>query len=195
MMHLPAHIHITGGSGSGTTTLGRVLAARHGHRHLDTDDFFWEPTDPPFTVIRAPSERLRLLEVELDHLARPGGGRLADADRWVISGSLDRWGNPVVPRFDLVVWLTVPEDVRVARLRSRERTEFGPRIDPGGDMEEIHEGFIEWSRKYDTAGPEMRSHARHVEWTAQLPCPFVRIDGEVSVESTLARVEEFWARR
>ena len=197
MTNLPAHIHITGGSGSGTTTLGLAIAERYGHRLLDTDDFFWEPTDPPFTAIRPPSERIRLLEAELDHSASPGAGRpvSAGADRWIISGSLDRWGHPLIPRFDLVIWLTVPEEVRVDRLRARERAEFGARIDLGGDMNEIHEGFIEWSRKYDTAGLEMRSHARHAEWTARLSCPVIQIDGEVGVESTPARVEEFWAGR
>lgn len=193
MTNFPAHIHITGASGSGTTTLGRAIVQRYGHRLLDADDFLWEPTDPPFTAMRAPSERVRLLEGELDRMARRGAGPSvsAGADRWVISGSLSGWGDPLIPRFDLVIWLIVPEDVRVTRLRARERAEFGARIDLGRDMNEIHEGFIEWSRKYDTAGLEMRSHARHAEWTARLPCPFIQIDGEMGVESILARVEEF----
>ena len=197
MTKLPAHIHITGASGSGTTALGRAIAERHGHRLLDADDFLWEPTDPPFTAMRARSERVCLLEAELDRIARRGAGPpvSAGADRWVISGSLSGWGDPLIPRFGLVIWLTVPEDVRVTRLRARERAEFGDRIDPGGDMEEIHEGFIEWSRKYDTAGLEMRSHARHAEWSERLQCSFVQIDGEMGVESTLGRAEEFWAGR
>ena len=147
--------------------------------------------------MRAPSDRVRLLEAELDQLARGGAGRpgRSEPDRWVVTGSLSGWGDPIIPRFDLVIWLTVPEEVRVARLRSRERVEFGARIDPGGDMEGIHEGFIEWSRKYDTAGPEMRSHVRHEEWTARLPCPFVRIDGEMAVELAVATAEKFWAGR
>ena len=40
-------IHILGASGSGTTTLGRALAARLQCPHFDTDDCFWLPTDPP----------------------------------------------------------------------------------------------------------------------------------------------------
>lgn len=45
-------IHIFGASGSGTSTLGRAVAAGLGWRFLDTDDFFWLPTDPPFTTPR-----------------------------------------------------------------------------------------------------------------------------------------------
>ena len=46
------HIHVMGASGSGTTSLGRALADRLDIAHLDTDDFFWLPTDPPFTTPR-----------------------------------------------------------------------------------------------------------------------------------------------
>ena len=47
-MRLPNRIHILGASGSGTTTLASAIADEHGHRHLDTDDFFWIPTNPPY---------------------------------------------------------------------------------------------------------------------------------------------------
>jgi adenylate kinase family enzyme len=44
-----ASIHITGASGSGTSTLGQALAESVGCPWLDADDFFWLPTDPPYT--------------------------------------------------------------------------------------------------------------------------------------------------
>ena len=85
MPFLPDHIHITGGSGSGTTSLGRAIATRHGHRHLDTDDIFWEQTDPPYTTIRPQEERLRLLDEALvPDSAAPGG-------RWVLTGAVGTW--------------------------------------------------------------------------------------------------------
>ena len=45
-------IHIFGPSGSGTTSLGRQMALNWGFRQLDSDDFYWLPTDPPFTSKR-----------------------------------------------------------------------------------------------------------------------------------------------
>jgi len=45
---MPGRIHIFGASGSGTSSLAAALAARHGHRHVDTDDYFWLPTEPPY---------------------------------------------------------------------------------------------------------------------------------------------------
>ncbi len=50
-------VHIFGASGAGTSTLGRALADRHRLVHLDTDDFYWMPTDPPFTVLRLDGAR------------------------------------------------------------------------------------------------------------------------------------------
>ncbi|MCP4754781.1 MAG: hypothetical protein GY866_28215 [Proteobacteria bacterium] len=34
--------HITGASGSGTTTVGKVISEKTGFSHFDTDDFFPE---------------------------------------------------------------------------------------------------------------------------------------------------------
>ena len=205
MARLPDHIFITGASGSGTTTLGSAIADRHGHRHLDTDDYLWEPSDPPYTTLRAPIDRIRLMEAELDGVetgdgaaARESGSASQCGDptrapnRWVITGSLDGWGDVLIPRFDLVVWLLVPEEVRIARLQTRERADFGARIDPGGDMHEIYEAFIEYSRKYEHAGMEMRSRARHDAWTSRLPCPVARTHGDTSPGLVLAAVERFW---
>ena len=42
-------IHIFGASGSGTSTLGRAVAEKTGYAFLDSDDYIWAPTDPPFT--------------------------------------------------------------------------------------------------------------------------------------------------
>ena len=70
-------IHILGASGSGTTTLGAALAERFGVIHLDTDEYFWEPTDPPFQHPRARKQRQTLLAAALDAHSR-----------WTLSGSL-----------------------------------------------------------------------------------------------------------
>ena len=58
MRPLPDRIHILGASGTGTTTLASAIAAKHGHRHLDIDDFFWVPTDPPYREIRPRDQQL-----------------------------------------------------------------------------------------------------------------------------------------
>lgn len=86
-------IHIMGASGSGTTSLAVEMATRYGHRHLDTDDFFWMRTDPPFRMKRPAEERLALL--------RPA---FCEATSWVLSGSICGWGDPLIPEFALAVF-------------------------------------------------------------------------------------------
>jgi adenylate kinase family enzyme len=41
-------IHIMGASGAGVTSLGRALADALAVPHHDTDDYFWQPTIPPY---------------------------------------------------------------------------------------------------------------------------------------------------
>ena len=106
-MQMPSRIHIFGASGSGTTSLASALAAKHGHRRLDTDDFYWLPTEPFYQQTRAREVRLGLLR-----------SALAQFQSWVLSGSLWEWGDPLIPEFNLVVFLVVPMEVRLARLRA-----------------------------------------------------------------------------
>lgn len=75
-------IHITGASGSGTTTLGAAAADKLGAKHLDVDDFAWAHTEPPFMVRNEPEARSRMFMSAIDGI-----------ERWVLSGSLLRWGT------------------------------------------------------------------------------------------------------
>ena len=180
MMRLPDRIHIVGASGSGTSSLAAELAGRYGHRHLDTDDFYWRRTDPPFREKRPPEERLASLRTTFQ-----------EAKRWVVSGSLCGWGDPLIPEFELVVFLLVPTPVRLARLRAREIERYGRQaIAPGGALHEAHVEFLEWAGRYDTGDPEMRSRAMHEAWLAALPCSVVRLEGDLSI---VEQRERIWA--
>jgi adenylate kinase family enzyme len=176
-------IHILGASGSGTTTLGMVLSERGGYGQLDTDDYFWEPTDPPFQRPRDRHERQTLLAAALD--AHP---------RWGLSGSLCGWGDIFIPRFDLVLFLWVPTEVRLARLRERERHRFGTEaLAPGGALPDAHVAFMNWAAAYDEGGEDMRSRQRHEQWLAALPCPCLCLEGALTIEEQVTRVEKVLA--
>ena len=170
-------IHITGASGAGTTTLAKAICARYGHTHLDSDDFFWEDTDPPYTRKRAMEDRQTLLSQAL-----------GSAERWVLSGSLTGWGDLFIPLFELVVYVHTPTDIRLQRLHERELRQFGARILPDGDMFEEHKKFLEWASQYDDGPTDMRSAAHHREWLTQIPCPILRLDGTAPAEENLERV-------
>jgi adenylate kinase family enzyme len=175
----PNRIHIVGASGSGTSSLGIALAAKFGHRHLDTDEFFWVRTDPPFRVKRTREERLALLRQAV-----------RQSTAWVLSGSLCGWGDPLIREFELVVFLPVPTQVRLARLRTRETERYGQHaIAPGGELHGAHVEFLEWASRYDIGGPEMRSRALHEAWLSRLPCSVVRLEGDLSINAQLAKIE------
>lgn len=171
---------ITGASGGGVTTLGAALAARLGAVHIDTDDHFWVATDPPYRVKREVPERLARIRAEQ---ARTG--------RWVVSGTLDGWAGPAIGDSDLIVFLEVPTQVRLERLRRRERGRFGEALLPGGDMHDTHVEFLEWAAHYDDGTLPGRSRPRHELWLAGLSLPVLRLDGTRPtgdlVESVLAR--------
>ena len=169
-------IHIFGASGSGTTTLGRKISRELGFLHMDTDDYFWLPTDPKFTAKRPVPERLRLMEQEMDR-----------AEEVVISGSLTDWGDPLIPRFTLAIRIEMDPAIRMERILARERQRYGSRIEPGGDMYETSQAFLEWAKSYDTGGPEIRSRAKHDQWQKLLTCP-VLLDGADTVEHHFQKV-------
>lgn len=172
-----SRIHITGASGAGTTTLGAAVGQAVDVTHVDTDNFYWQPTEPPFTIARPMPERLERLEAVL-----------AQSERWVLSGSLMGWGDSLSPAFDLVVFLYLTPEVRLERTLARERKRYGPRIQPGGDMHEQHLAFMDWSRGYDTPGWRGRNLALHEAWLTGLSCPVLRIDGSPTPAESLARV-------
>jgi hypothetical protein len=66
-----------------------------------------------------------------------------------------------IPLFELVVFLWIPHNVRMARLRRRELARFGERILPGGDMCEQSQAFLAWAALYDEGGLDIRSRRLH----------------------------------
>jgi hypothetical protein len=101
-----------------------------------------------------------------------------DRDGWVLSGPVDSWGASVVPLFDLVVFVFVPTDIRVQRLREREARHFGAEaIGPDGWRHREAEEFFEWAAHYEDGTREGRTLARHEAWLTTLTCPILRLDG------------------
>jgi len=160
-------IHITGASGSGTTTLGRALASRLEYTFLDADDYYWESTNPPFEKKRQPEDRLRMI-VEATSTS-PG---------FVLSGSICGWGRPVEDCFDLIVYLYIPSTLRLARLRDREIVRHG----------KINEEFICWAAKYDEGDLHVRSRLLHEEWLQERSCDVLRLEGDMSVKDRIEAV-------
>ena len=170
-------IHITGASGSGTTTLGAAVARAIEARHLDADDFAWLPTKPPFVQRREPEERSAMFMAAI-----------AGVERWVLSGSLLRWNDEPTPLFDLVVFLHIPPDVRLARLSARERARYGAEIDPGGSQYESNQAFMAGALGYESGEYPVQNLLNARAWLARLACPVLEIEGAIPLDESLAAV-------
>jgi len=169
-------IHIFGASGSGTTTIARAVSAKLDYKHFDTDDYYWYPTEVPFTEPRPIEERLQLMNADL-----------SDKEKWVLSGSLDGWGDPLIPLFELVVFVYVPQVIRMERLEEREQERYGDEVLFGGARYESTKEFIEWASGYDSGLLTGRSLPRHEKWMAGLECELIKITN-YSLEDSIGTV-------
>ncbi|MEZ5553808.1 MAG: hypothetical protein R3E82_23225 [Pseudomonadales bacterium] len=170
-------IHVFGASGSGTTSLGSELARRIDGLHLDTDSYYWMDTDPPFVEKRKSIERVEMIEQDV-----------CGVERWVLSGSLCSWGDPLLDRFTLAIFLFIDPSIRMERLRLREIERYGARIEPGGDMYHQHLEFMEWALSYDTAAAPIRSMDLHTNWIKRLHCPVVKLNSVKPIEELCGEI-------
>jgi len=171
-------IHLLGASGSGTTSLGIALARKLQCAHIDVDSIFWVPSYPPYKEYRPKEERRTMLLQAVKSYAR-----------CVISGSACGWGDPIIPLLDLVVFMYVPTEERLDRLRGREIEHFGEvAIRPGGDVHENFVKFMDWAAGYDAGGVEMRSLKMHEDWLHDLSCPVIRLEGVMPPEAQLDEI-------
>ena len=133
------HIHIFGASGSGTTTISQKVCGHTGYSHFDSDSYFWLPPGPLYSHARARG------------LHSPDGPGLK------LSGSVTGWYDELVSVFDLIVFVYVPTDIRMERLRRREAERYGDAILPGNSRHQASAEFIEWASAYDSGTRSGRS--------------------------------------
>ncbi len=174
-------LYIFGASGSGVTTLGQALGLYLDIPYFDSDNYFWVPTVPPFTIKRDPVERNSMISRELK--AVPD---------LIFGGSALNWGADVFPPFDGVVFLWIPADIRMQRIKERERARYGNAID--AEMKEQHEDFLAWAADYDNnTGISNRTLQLHEEWLSKMTMPVLKLQGDMSLEERMEKIME-WSR-
>lgn len=77
---------------------------------MDTDDYFWESTNPPYTTKRNVSDRIILMRKNI-----------AKYNKVVISGSLVDWSDELISFFTLAIRVETDTAIRIDRLKRRER--------------------------------------------------------------------------
>lgn len=170
-------LHILGASCSGTTTLGEALTNHLNIPYFDSDTYFWKKTSPPFTTRRDPALRNQTL---MDDIGKH--------DSWIIGGSLLKWD--LVLDFDLIVFLYIPHEIRMERLKKRELERYGDIILTDPIRNKQYLDFMEWARGYDDNTTNGRTLAAHESWLAEQTCPVLEIRGDYSVEERVGMVLE-----
>ena len=157
-------IHIFGASGSGTTTIAKNICERINYKHFDSDSYLWLSTEKPFTVTRPKEEYLSLM-----------GDDLNNNEQWILSGHVSfGFVDIYLPLYDLIVFVYVPVDIRIERIKKREYERYGKKILPGGDRYENYNEFIKYALSYDTSSGG-RSLIKHEKWLRGVNCPVLRI--------------------
>ena len=159
-------ICICGLNGSGKTTLGAALAEKLGFKHMDVEDYYFTRTDNPYASAR-PRDEVEVLLLE-DIKQNPC---------FVFSAVNGNMNSEINSCYDLVVYLEVPQEIRMKRIRQRAFDKFGDRVLPGGDMYEQEEKFFEFAEK--------RSPEKIEEWLQTLKCRVVKLDGSKPIEDNI----------
>ena len=173
MNNKPRGIIVFGANGSGKTTLGRELARILNYKHMDIEDYAFEPSEIPFSVLRPREECHRLM--------------LADIEKYrsfVVSSVTGDFGEVIPQMYELAVFISAPLDLRLERIKQRGIERFGDRVREGGDMYEQEERFIDWAAT--------RSLSKIEEWGNRLMCPMIRIDGTADWRMNAADIVKYY---
>lgn len=170
-------IVVCGLNGAGKSTLGRALADRLQFYFLDNEDLYFPKTDPAY-VYASPRSR-----EEVEHLLLC---EVKAHENFVFASVKGDYGAAFYPFIQYVVWIDVPKDIRIQRVRNRSFQKFGKRMLPGGDLYEREESFFDLV--------ESRAENTVEAWIQSLTCPVIRLDGTKTIDQNIETVLSYLNR-
>ena len=149
-------------------------------KYFDSDDYFWIKTERPFTDKRNPKDRNQLIIRDI-----------SETENWILGGSIINWGNDLFPDFDLIIFLHLPSEIRIDRLRKRELERYGDIIHTDEKRFRKFNDFISWATDYDlNTGLANRTLIAHETWLAQTKNPVLKIIGDLTLDNKLKLILE-----
>ena len=173
-------INIFGSSGSGQTTLAKQVAKEFNYKFVDVDDYLWQKTDPPFTKRNSNPVACKLIKEQLKDL-KPA----------VISGSLVGICDELKPKIDFFVYINLDKEIRIKRIMEREKERLGERINPGGDLYNQHQDFLQWISDYEENPETLRSRRQHLLWLDDVNKTVLKITEELSLKELIKLIRPF----
>jgi len=159
-------ICVCGLNGSGKTTLADALAKELKFKHMDIEQYYFTPTDNPYSSSRTREEVERLLWKDV-----------RESPDFVLSAVNGNMTSEINAKYSLVIYLDAPLDIRMKRIRKRAIEKFGERVLFGGDMYEQEEKFFAFAEK--------RSAEKIEDWLKTLACKVIRLDGTKPIQENV----------
>ena len=163
-------ICVCGLNGSGKTTLAGALAKKINFIHMDIEQYYFTSTHNPYasSKTRGEVERLLLEDIKKNPC-------------FVFSAVSGNMTPEINENYTLVVYLDVPLDVRMKRIRQRAIDKFGDRVLPGGDMYEQEEKFFAFAEK--------RTPEKIEDWLKTLSHKVLRLDGTKPIQENVEHIK------
>ena len=168
-------LNILGASGTGVTTLGKRLSSELNITYFDSDDFFWENSKIPYSVKQNPKNRDKnILE------------KLNETEKWILGGSVINWSSEIHNQFDTIIFLHIPQKVRLERLRIREYERYGEIIKTDSFWKNRYDNFIKWAKDYDDVkGIANRNIKTHKKWLDKHKSKVINLKGDLSTDERI----------
>lgn len=166
-------IMICGLNGCGKTTTGGLVAERLGIKRMDVEDYYFLPSEVPFSVSRTKDEVRQLMWADIQ-----------EHENFVLSSVGCDWGEEIEGSLAMAVFLTAPKEVRLGRIDEREAIRFGKRVQAGGDMHEQQKRFREFA-----AGRTEEPYRKQMQ---RLACPVLELDATQPLEMIVEKICSFY---
>lgn len=166
-------IIVCGLNGSGKSSLGKALAEAMGFYFIDNEDLFFPKTDPHYIFANLRS-REEVISILFD-TARSN-------KNYVFYAVRGDYGKDIIPFYHYAVFIDVPKEIRLKRIRNRSFQKFGNRMLPGGDL------YVREKVFFDMVSDQPEYYVE--EWIQTLRCPILPVDGTKSIKENVAFIVE-----
>ena len=164
-------IIICGGNGAGKSTLGKALAEKNGWVFRDIEDYYFPKTcaEYAYAVSRTEEEVAKLLYEDLKKY-----------DNLILASVRGNYSKEIETMFTCAVYVSVPKEIRMKRVRERSYKKFGDRMLEGGDLYEKEKSFFDMIEK--------RSDKTVTDWLDTMNIPVIVVDGTRTIEDSVAEI-------
>lgn len=160
---MPEGLLITGLNGCGKSTVCKALAEKLNYFSMDVEDYYFIDSDIPYSKFHTHEETKKLM---LDDIIKH--------KNYVLATVNCDWGEEILSTYKFAVVLSVPLNVRMARIKEREYRKFGDRVLQGGDLYESQQKF---HKKVSARGKEHMDNQRKY-----IKCPILELEAVISID-------------